>query len=166
MVRRVRHPIGNIKILCAERGHHSPDGASVYVAQIQKLLAERMAAELSEFDPRPAQEIYAELCDQLKSCPHHAAWFELKVLENLEQPHLYDFVCELLRESGHEVLELDLDSPETQKHARVKEEVEKIMQKPWQALKSSQSLKLKRFSASRATQKLRSRIFEPLTAPL
>jgi hypothetical protein len=123
MVRRVRHPIGNIKILCAERGHHSSNGASVYAAQIQKLLAERMAAELSEFDPRPAQEIYAELCDQLKSCPHHAAWFELKVLENLEQPHLYDFVCELLRESGHEVLELDLDSPETQKHARVKEEV-------------------------------------------
>jgi hypothetical protein len=123
MVRRVRHPIGNIKIFCAERGHRSPDGASVYAAQIQKLLAERMAAELSEFDSRPAQEIYAELCDQLKSCPHHAAWFELKVLENLEQPHLYDFVCELLRESGHEVLELDLDSPETQKHARVKEEV-------------------------------------------
>ena len=123
MVRRVRHPIGNIKILCAERGHRSPDGAELYVARIQKLLAERMAAELSEFDPRPAQEIYAELCDQLKSCPHHAAWFELKVLENLEQPHLYDFVCELLRESGHEVLELDLDSPETQKHARVKEEV-------------------------------------------
>jgi hypothetical protein len=47
----------------------------------------------------------------------------LKVLENLEQPHLYDFVCELLRESGHEVLELDLNNPETQKHARVKEEV-------------------------------------------
>src|SRR4028118_1290946 len=123
MVRRVRHPIGNIKILCAERGHRSPDGASVYAAQIQKLLADRMAAELSEFDPRPAQEIYAELCDQLKSCPHHAAWYELKVLENLEQPHLYDFVCELLRESGHSVLELDLDNSETQQHARVKEEV-------------------------------------------
>jgi len=123
MVRRVRHPIGNIKILCAERGHRSPDGAEVYAARIQKLLASRMAAELSEFDPRPAQEIYAELCDQLKSCPHHAAWFELKVLENLERPHLYDFVCELLRESGHFVLELDLDNPETQQHARVKEEV-------------------------------------------
>jgi hypothetical protein len=123
MVRRVRHPIGNIKILCAERGHRSPDGASVYVARLQKLLADRLAAELSEFDPRPVQEIQAELCDQLKSCPHHAAWFELKVLENLEQPHLYDFVCELLRESGHEVLELDRDNPETQKHARVKEEV-------------------------------------------
>ena len=123
MVRRVRHPIGNIKILCAERGHRSPDGAEVFVARLQKLLADRLAAELSEFDPRPVQEIQAELSDQLKSCPHHAAWFELKVLENLEQPHLYDFVCELLRESGHEVLELDLDSPETQKHARVKEEV-------------------------------------------
>jgi hypothetical protein len=123
MVRRVRHPIGNIKILCAERGHHSPDGAEIYAAQFQKLLASRLAAELSEFDPRPAQEIYAELCDQLKSCPHHAAWFELKVLENLERPHLYDFVCELLRESGHSVLELDLDHPETQQHARVKEEV-------------------------------------------
>jgi hypothetical protein len=123
MVRRVRHPIGNIKILCAERGHYSPDGAEVYAARIQKLLADRMTAELSEFDPRPAQEIYAELCDQLKSCPHHAAWYELKVLENLERPHLYDFVCELLRESGHFVLELDLDNPETQKHARVKEEV-------------------------------------------
>ena len=123
MVRRVRHPIGNIKILCAERGHRSPDGAEVFVARLQKLLADRLATELSEFDPRPAQEIQAELCDQLKSCPHHAAWFRLKILENLEQPHLYDFVCELLRESGHEVLELDLDSPETQKHARVKEEV-------------------------------------------
>jgi hypothetical protein len=123
MVRRVRHPIGNIKILCAERGHHSPDGAEVYAARIQKLLTDRLAAELSEFDPRPTQEIYAELCDQLKSCPHHAAWYELKVLENLERPHLYDFVCELLRESGHEVLELDLHNPETQKHARVKEEV-------------------------------------------
>jgi hypothetical protein len=123
MVRRVRHPIGNIKILCAERGHQSPDGAEVFVARLQKLLADRLAAELSEFDPRPAQEIQAELCDQLKSCPHHAAWFRLKILENLERPHLYDFVCELLRESGHEVLELDLDSPETQKHARVKEEV-------------------------------------------
>ena len=32
-------------------------------------------------------------------------------------------MCELLRESGHEVLELDLDNPETQKHTRVKEEV-------------------------------------------
>jgi hypothetical protein len=123
MVRRVRHPIGNIKILCAERGHRSPDGAEVFVARFQKLLADRLAAELSEFDPRPAQEIQAELCDQLKSCPHHAAWFRLKILENLEQPHLYDFVCELLRESGHSVLELDLDNPETQKHARVKEEV-------------------------------------------
>ena len=123
MVRRVRHPIGNIKILCAERGHHLPDGAEVYAARIQKLLADRLAEELSEFDSRPAQEIYAELCNELKACPHHAAWFELKALENLERPHLYDFVCELLRESGHEVSELDLDSSETQKHARVKEEV-------------------------------------------
>jgi len=123
MVRRVRNPIANIKILCAERGHRSPDGGEVYAAQIQKLLADRLTAELSEFDTRPAQEIYAELLEELKTCPHHAAWFELKVLENIERPHLYDFVCELLRESGHSVLELDLDSVETQKHLQVKEEV-------------------------------------------
>jgi hypothetical protein len=123
MVRRVRHPIGNIKILCAERGHHSPDGYAVYAGQIQRLLASRLTAELSEFDSRPAQEIYAELIEELKRCPHHAAWFELKVLENLERPHLYDFVCELLRESGHEVLELDIESSEAQKHKQVKEEV-------------------------------------------
>lgn len=123
MVRRVRHPIGNIKILCAERGYQSTDGGQIFAAQIQKLLADRMAAEISEFDSRPATEIYAELCDELKACPHHAAWFDLKILENLEQPHHYDFVCELLRESGHEVLELDLDTPETKKHSQVKEEV-------------------------------------------
>src|SRR6476661_205456 len=123
MVRRVRNPIANIKILCAEHGHRSPDGGEVYAAQIQKLLADRLTAELSEFDTRPAQEIYAELLEELKTCPHHAAWFNQKVLENLERPHLYDFVCELLRESGHEVLELDLDSVETQKHSQVKEEV-------------------------------------------
>ena len=123
MVRRVRHPIGNIKILCAERGHQSTDGGQIFAAQIQKLLADRMTADFAEFDSRPATEIYAELCDELKTCPHHAAWFDLKVLENLERPHHYDFVCELLRESGHEVIELDLDTAETRKHLQAKEEV-------------------------------------------
>jgi hypothetical protein len=124
MVRRVRHPIGNIKILCAERGHRVSDGAEVYAAHIQKLLADRLTAELSEFDSRPAQEISAEVWDELKACQHHAAWFDLKVLENLERPNLYDFVCELLRESGHEVLELDTDDNlETQKHKLIKEEI-------------------------------------------
>lgn len=123
MVRRVRHPIGNIKILCAERRYPLSDGAQIYAAQIQKSLADRMSADFGEFDSRPATEIYTEFFDELKACPHHAAWFELKALESFEQPHHYDFVCELLRESGHEVLELDLDTPETRKQLQVKEEV-------------------------------------------
>jgi hypothetical protein len=123
MVRRVRHPIGNIKMLCAERRYPLSGGGHICAAQIQKSLTDWMTADFGEFDSRPATEIYMELLDKLKACPHHAAWFELDALENFEQPHHYDFVCELLRESGHEVLELDLDTPETKKHSQVKEEV-------------------------------------------
>lgn len=123
MVRRVRHPIGGIKILCAARGLPLRDGGELYAARFQKLIADRMAADISEFDERSAEEIQAEIFEESKRCLHNRAWIELKVLENIEQPYFYDFVCELLRESGHEVLELDIESAETQKHKQVKEEV-------------------------------------------
>ena len=123
MMRRVRHPIGNIKILCASRGLPLRDGGELYAARFQKLVADRIAADISEFDDRSAEEIQAEIFEESKRCLHNRAWIELKVLENIEQPYLYDFVCELLRESGHEVLELDIESAETQKHRQVKEEV-------------------------------------------
>lgn len=123
MVRRVRHPIGGIKILCAARGLPLRDGGELYAARFQKLITDRMAADISEFDERSAEEIQAEIFEEAKRCLHNRAWIELKILENIEQPYLYDFVCELLRESGHEVLELDLESAETQVHKQVKQEV-------------------------------------------
>lgn len=123
MVRRVRHPIGGIKILCAARGLPLRDGGELYAARFQKLMADRMAADISEFDERSAEEIQAEIFEEAKRCLHNQAWVELKILENIEQPYFYDFVCELLRESGHEVLELDIESAETQTHKQVKEEV-------------------------------------------
>ena len=123
MVRRVRHPIGGIKILCAARGLPLRDGGELFAAKFQKLIADRMAADISEFDERSAEEIQAEIFEEAKRCLHSRAWIELKILENIEQPYLYDFVCELLRESGHEVLELDIESAETQTHRQVKQEV-------------------------------------------
>ncbi|MEG3923090.1 hypothetical protein QUA07_28845 [Microcoleus sp. T3_A4] len=123
MVRRVRHPIGGIKILCAARGLPLRDGGELYAARFQKLMADRMAADISEFDERPLEDIQAEIYEEAKRCLHERAWIDLKILENIEQPYFYDFVCELLRESGHEVLELDIESAETQKHKQVKEEV-------------------------------------------
>ena len=123
MVRRVRHPIRGIKILCAARGLPLRDGGELYAARFQKLVADRMAADISEFDERSAEEIQAEIFEESKRCLHNRAWIELKVLENIEQPYFYDFVCELLRESGHEVLELDIENAETQTHKQVKEEV-------------------------------------------
>lgn len=123
MVRRVRHPIGGIKILCAARGLPLRDGGELYAARFQKLMADRMAADISEFDERPIEDIQAEIYEEAKRCLHERAWIDLKILENIEQPYFYDFVCELLRESGHDVLELDIESAETQNHKQVKEEV-------------------------------------------
>jgi hypothetical protein len=54
--------------------------------------------------------------------PHHLAWAELTAFANLERPHLYDLACELLKESGHEVYELDLENAETTEHKLAKEE--------------------------------------------
>lgn len=123
MVRRVRHPIGDIKILCAAQRLPLKDGGELYAAHFQKLMADRMAADISEFDERSPQEIQLEIFQEMAQCLHTQVWMELKILENIEQPYLYDFVCELLRESGHEVLELDIESADTQIHKQVKQEV-------------------------------------------
>jgi hypothetical protein len=123
MVRRVRHPINGIKILCVSRSRYSADGGDIYAARIQQLLLERLTADIAEFDERPEADIHAELLEQIKTCIHHKAWFNLKVLENLERPYFYEFVCELLRDSGHEVVELDIENAVTETHKQVKEEV-------------------------------------------
>jgi hypothetical protein len=123
MIRRVRHPIGNIKLLCASRVRPSADGDDIYTHRMQQRLAERMTADIAEFDERPDTEIHAEILEELKDCVHHTAWFRLKRLEHIERPYFYEFVCELLRESGHEVIELDIENAFTEAHKQAKEEV-------------------------------------------
>ena len=123
MVRRVRHPINGIKILCVSRVRYSADGGDVYAARIQQLLLERLTADIAEFDERIEADIHAELLEEIKTCIHHKTWFNLRVLENLERPYFYEFVCELLRESGHEVSELDIENAATEAHKEAKEEV-------------------------------------------
>ncbi|MEG4589702.1 hypothetical protein QUA54_31475 [Microcoleus sp. MOSTC5] len=123
MIRRVRHPIGGIKILCASRVRPSADGDDIYTHRMQQRLAERMTADIAEFDERSDAEIHTEILEELKACVHHTAWFRLKCLEHIERPYFYEFVCELLRESGHEVIELDIENAFTEAHKQAKEEV-------------------------------------------
>jgi hypothetical protein len=122
MVRRVRHPIRNIKILCAERGHQVPDGLETIGKNILLTVIERMASEMHEHEGGDRQKILLRVFSSVVDDPHHAAWFELAALQNLERPHLYDLVCELLKESGHQITELDLDKAETKEHKTAKEE--------------------------------------------
>jgi hypothetical protein len=122
MVRRVRHPIGGIKILCAERGHQVPDGTETIGTNILHTIVERMAAEIHEHEGGDIREILLRVFRTIADDPHHLTWFELAAFANLERPHLHDLVCELLRESGHEVTELDLEKVETKEHKTAKEE--------------------------------------------
>jgi len=122
MVRRVRHPIGGIKILCAERGHQVPDGTETIGTNILHTIVERMAAEIHEHEGGDIREILLRVFRSVADDPHHLTWFELAALANLERPHLHDLVCELLRESGHEVTELDLEKAETKEHKTAKKE--------------------------------------------
>ena len=122
MVRRVRHPIGGIKILCAERGYQVPDGIETIGTNILHTIVERMATEIHEHEGGDIREILLRVFSSVANDPHHLTWFELAAFANLERPHLYDLVCELLRESGHEVTELDLEKAETKEHKTAKEE--------------------------------------------
>jgi hypothetical protein len=122
MVRRVRHPIGGIKILCAERGYQVPDGTETIGTNILHTIVERMAAEIHEHEGGDIREILLRVFRTIADDPHHLTWFELAAFANLERPHLHDLVCELLRESGHEVTELDLEKAETKEHKIAKEE--------------------------------------------
>jgi hypothetical protein len=122
MVRRVRHPIGGIEILCAERGYPAPDSEELSAANILTTAAKRMTNELVEHEGEDRKQIYQRVLSELVNDPNHLSWFDLAATSNLERPHLYDFVCELLSESGHQVIELEINKVETAEHKTAKEE--------------------------------------------
>ena len=122
MVRRVRNPIGGIKMLVAERGYSAPDSDEVDEMNLLKTLVTRTTNELLEFEDGDFREIAERQLDALKSDPHLLTYLKLKTFSNLERPHLYDFVCELLHESGHQVTELDIEKVESTEHKAAKEE--------------------------------------------
>jgi len=122
MVRRVRHPVKGIKILCAERGYQTPDGDEINGAEILLTFTKRLSNELLEHEGADIKEIIKRQWAAVMDDPHHLAWAELTAFANLERPHLYDLACELLKESGHEVYELDLEKAETTEHKLAKEE--------------------------------------------
>jgi len=122
MVRRVRHPVKGIKILCAERGYQTPDGDEINGREILLTFTKRLSNELLEHEGGDIKEIIKRQWAAVMDDPHHLAWAELTAFANLERPHLYDLACELLKESGHEVYELDLEKAETTEHKLAKEE--------------------------------------------
>jgi len=122
MVRRVRHPVKGIKILCAERGYQTPDGDEINGAEILLTFTKRLSNELLEHEGGDIKEIIKRQWAAVMDDPHHLAWAEFTAFANLERPHLYDLACELLKESGHEVYELDLEKAETTEHKFAKEE--------------------------------------------
>jgi hypothetical protein len=122
MVRRVRHPIGGIKILCAERGYSTSDSKETSAESILTIATKRITNELAEHEEEDRKQIYQRVLTQLLDDPNHLSWFDLAASSNLERPYLYDFVCELLSESGHEVTELNIEKVETAEHKIAKEE--------------------------------------------
>jgi hypothetical protein len=82
----------------------------------------RLSNELLEHEGGDIKEIIKRQWAAVMDDPHHLAWAELTAFANLERPHLYDLACELLKESGHEVYELDLEKAETTEHKLAKEE--------------------------------------------
>ena len=121
MLRRVRHPINQISVLCPQIGFsNNPDRRSYYDNQIKLQIEANINIENALLCSEDYQEaIRADIIRQLND-PLFNAYCHYEAQENLEKPTLKAFLIEALRDGGHEVDEPIIGGDESRDHANKK----------------------------------------------
>ncbi|MEG4883655.1 DUF3854 domain-containing protein [Microcoleus sp. K1-B6] len=121
MSRRVRNPIGQIYIYCAERGFPANnDSGATYYKQIAENVAARVSAEaVTLTDETLTEATKAEIERQAKS-PHFLTYCKIQAKENLERRDLRGYLFKAFAAAGYgpEIQEGDIQSGDLQKIAK------------------------------------------------
>lgn len=121
MSRRVRHPIGQIYIYCAERGFPADnDSGATYCKQIAENVAARVSAEAAALtDETLTEATKAEIERQAKS-PHFLTYCKIQAKENLERRDLRGYLFKAFAAAGYapDMQDGDIQGGELQKIAK------------------------------------------------
>ncbi|MEG4989805.1 DUF3854 domain-containing protein [Microcoleus sp. BR0-C5] len=122
MLRRVRHPINQISVLCPEIGlpTNDPDRRSYYENQIKIQLESNLLLESMYLTP---EELYSSVkasLDKQFNDPLFHAYLRYEAQENLEKSDLRAFLIEALRDGGYEVDEPTIGADESGDHVEKK----------------------------------------------
>ena len=121
MLRRVRHPINQISVLCPQIGlSDNPDRRSYYANQLKLQIEVNITIEMQLLAPEDLQEVINANIDKQRNDPLYKAYCHYETQENLEKSNLRQFLIEALRDGGYEVDEPILGEDESNDHANKK----------------------------------------------
>jgi hypothetical protein len=121
MLRRVRHPINQISVLCPQIGlSDNPDRRSYYGNQIKLQIEVNITIEMQLLAPEDLQEVINANIDSQRKDPLFNARCHYEAQENLEKSNLREFLIEALIDGGYEVDEPTLGEDESGDHANKK----------------------------------------------
>ena len=146
MLRRVRHPINQISVLCPQIGLSSNDDKkSYYASQIKHQIEATISIESTLLCPSEHEEaVRADILRQLDD-PLFYAYCHYEAQENLEKSNLREFLIEALRDGGYEVDKPTLGEDESGDHANKKiackeQESQEIFNSPDITLEEAQEI--------------------------
>jgi hypothetical protein len=146
MLRRVRHPINQISVLCPQIGlSDNPDRRSYYGNQIKLQIEVNITIEMQLLAPEDLQEVINASIDSQRKDPLCYARCDYEAQENLEKSNLREFLIEALVDGGYEVDELILGEDESGDHANKKivckeQESQEIFNSPDITLEEAQEI--------------------------
>jgi hypothetical protein len=120
MLRRVRHPMNQISVLCPEIGLINSERRSYYANQVRLQIETNINIEMALLAPEEYREaIQADILRQFNDPLFHA-YCDYEAQENLEKSDLKAFLVEALRDGGYEVDEPITGGDESGDHANKK----------------------------------------------
>ena len=146
MLRRVRHPLNQISVLCPKRGlNDNPDRRSYYSSQIKVQIEASINIESALLCPADYQEAIREEINRQFADPLFITYCHYEAQENLEKSELRAFLIEALRDGGYEVDEPAIGADESSDHADKKiackeKEAQEIFDSPDISLEEAQEI--------------------------
>ena len=145
MLRRVRHPLNQISILCPGFGFQNSDRNSCYANQISLQIQLNIDTEKGLLGAEEYMEDIKAQLERQYSDPLFQAYCQFKAQENLEKSELREFLVQALVADGYEVDRPSIGTDESGNHLENKiickeKEAQEIFESPDISLEEAQEI--------------------------